>query len=88
MRSFAMDLPPGRSWVCLVLNGRELPHAEELVGELAKIPGMTSITLSPNMRQTNVIMGDSFEVLWGSGYITDYIGRRQIPDLPAVVLSG
>ena len=60
--------------VCLVLNGRELPHAEELVGELAKIPGMTSITLSPNMRQTNVIMGDSFEVLWGSGYITDYIG--------------
>ena len=60
--------------VCLVLNGRELPHAEELVSELEKIPGMTSITLSPNMRQTNVIMGDSFEVLWGSGYITDYIG--------------
>ena len=60
--------------VCLVLNGRELPHAEELVSELAKIPGMTSITISPNMRQTNVIMGDSFEVLWGSGYITDYIG--------------
>lgn len=60
--------------VCLVLNGRELPHAEELVSELEKIPGMTSITLSPNTRQTNVIMGDSFEVLWGSGYITDYIG--------------
>lgn len=60
--------------VCLVVNGKEIPHAEELVSKLAKIPGMTSITLSPNTRQTNVIMGDSFEVLWGSGYITDYIG--------------
>ena len=36
---------------------------------------MTSITLSPNTRRTNVIMGDSFKVLWGQGYITDYIGN-------------
>ena len=44
---------------------------------------MTSISLSPNTRQTNVIMGDSYQVLWGQGYITDYIGnvRYQISPL-------
>lgn len=60
--------------VCLVVNGKKIPHAEELISALAAVPGMTSITLSPNTRQTNVIMGDSFDILWGSGYITDYIG--------------
>ena len=60
--------------VCLVVNGREIPDAGELISGLSKIPGMTSITLSPNMRRTNVIMGDSVDVLWGGGYITDYIG--------------
>ena len=45
-----------------------------MVEELAKIDGMTSITASPNTKRTNVIMGDTFEVLWGQGYITDYIG--------------
>ena len=61
--------------VCLVVNGTEIPHAEELVEELAKIPGMTSISLSSNTRRTNVIMGESYEVLWGRGYITDFIGN-------------
>ena len=60
--------------VCLVVNGREIPDAGELISGLSKIPGMTSITLSPNMHRTNVIMGDSVDVLWGGGYITDYIG--------------
>lgn len=60
--------------VCLVVNGTEISEAGELLSELSKIPGMTSITLSSNMLRTNVIMGDSFDVLWGSGYITDYIG--------------
>ena len=61
--------------VCLVVNGTEIPHAEELVEELAKIPGMTSISLSSNTRRTNVIMGESYEVLWGRGYIMDFIGN-------------
>lgn len=65
----------GEIMVCLVVNGTKIPHVETLVKELVKIPGMTSITMSPNTRQTNVIMGDSFVVLWGQGYITDYIGE-------------
>ena len=65
----------GEIMVCLVVNGKEIPHADSLIDRLAEIPGMTSITLSPNTRRTNVIMGDSFKVLWGQGYITDYIGN-------------
>ncbi|GAA0794466.1 23S rRNA (uracil(1939)-C(5))-methyltransferase RlmD [Faecalicatena orotica] len=61
--------------VCLVINAKKLPHGEELIEELVKIDGMTSISISSNMKNTNVIMGDSYEVLWGQGYITDYIGN-------------
>lgn len=65
----------GEIMVCLVVNGEEIPHADVLISRLEKLPGMTSITLSPNMRRTNVIMGDGVKVLWGQGYITDYIGN-------------
>lgn len=65
--------------VCFVLNkkaaGAEwIPHQEELISQLCQIEGMTSITVSPNTKRTNVIMGDSYEVLWGQGTINDYIG--------------
>ena len=69
--------------VCFVVNGSSIPHVDELIRRLCGIEGMTSITLSPNTRQTNVIMGDSYQILWGQGYITDYIGnvRYQISPL-------
>ena len=61
--------------VCFVLNGNGIPHAEALIESLTKIEGMTSITYSVNRSRTNVIMGDSYQVLWGQGFITDYIGE-------------
>ena len=60
--------------VCLVVNGHKIPRADRLINKLTGIQGITSITMSVNTKQTNVIMGDSFHVLWGQGYITDYIG--------------
>lgn len=60
--------------VCLVINGTRIPHAEKLIGALTELPGMTSITISANTRRDNVIMGNTCVVLWGQGYITDYIG--------------
>lgn len=63
----------GEIMVCLVLNGRKLPHAKELTGRLSEIRGMTSITVSVNTEKTNVIMGDEIITLWGQDYITDYI---------------
>jgi 23S rRNA (uracil1939-C5)-methyltransferase len=61
--------------VCLVINAKKIPHCEKLVELLQKIEGMTSITISVNQKNTNVIMGDSYEVLWGQAFITDYIGE-------------
>lgn len=61
--------------VCLVINGSCIPHQEALIERLKEIPGMTSITASVNREKTNVIMGTEIKLLWGQGYITDYIGE-------------
>ncbi len=55
-------------------DGRWIPHQEILLERLTEIPGMTSISVSPNIKRTNVIMGERYEVLWGKPFITDYIG--------------
>ena len=60
--------------VCLVINAEKLPRADRLIKKLCVLDGMTSISVSPNTEQTNVIMGRTYQVLWGQGYITDYIG--------------
>ena len=60
--------------VCLVLNGRKLPYAKELVLRLKEVEGMTSVTLNVNEKNTNVILGEEIILLWGQEYITDYIG--------------
>lgn len=65
----------GELMVCQVINGDGLPHQEELVKSLLKVPGMTSICLNKNCQRTNVIMGNDIINLYGPGYITDYIGE-------------
>lgn len=64
----------GQLMVCLVINGKKLPHAEILVDALKDIPGMTDISLSVNTKRNNVIMGNEIISLFGPGYIEDYIG--------------
>lgn len=73
----------GELMVCLILNGRKLPHGQELAERLSRIPGMTSITINVNEKHTNVIMGEEILPLWGKTYITDSIGgiRYQISPL-------
>ena len=39
------------------------------------IPGMTSIMMNVQTKNTNVIMGEECKLLWGQDYITDYIGE-------------
>ncbi|MTK05987.1 MAG: 23S rRNA (uracil(1939)-C(5))-methyltransferase RlmD [Hungatella sp.] len=67
----------GELMVCQVINGNQLPHSEELVKSLLEVQGMTSISLNVNKEQTNVILGNKVENLFGPGYITDYIGSVQ-----------
>lgn len=67
----------GELMVCLVINSRRFPAAEgrQLAQRLSRIPGMRSLTYSSNTRQTNVILGDKAETLWGQNSITDRIGN-------------
>lgn len=64
----------GEWMVCLVLNGKTLPKAEQLIEELTRIDGMKSISINVNTDNTNVVMGKTTKLLWGSEYITDMIG--------------
>lgn len=64
----------GEQMVCLILNGKKLPHASQLVKALCEVEGMKSISLNFNTEKTNVILGKEGKVLWGESYITDYIG--------------
>ena len=61
--------------VCMIINGRKIPNAAELVEKLKGISGMTSITLSVNTKRNNVILGNEILPLWGEEFITDYIGE-------------
>jgi 23S rRNA (uracil1939-C5)-methyltransferase len=65
----------GEIMVCLVINGTKLPHQEEFIEFLTRIPHMTSISLNLNQEKTNVILGNKVITLWGQPYITDYIGK-------------
>lgn len=63
--------------VCLIVNADRLPAAQELTGRLQRIPGMTSISINVNIKNTNVILGNETKCLWGQPYITDYIHLRK-----------
>jgi 23S rRNA (uracil1939-C5)-methyltransferase len=65
----------GEVMVVLVINGLTLPRQAYWIRELREtIPGLASICLNVNMRQTNVIFGEETRVLWGNDVIYDAIG--------------
>lgn len=59
---------------CVIINGKNLPNKDELVYELCKLEGMTSISLNINTNKSNVILGQKIINLYGPGYIEDFIG--------------
>ena len=65
--------------VCFVINGNSFPYSKSMVEGLKALPEIgdriKSICFSTNMHNTNVIMGDSYKVMWGEEYITDRIGE-------------
>ncbi len=61
----------GQVLVCLVINGRKLPHTEDLIKRLQAVPGFTTLVLSVNTKRGNTILGDEFITLYGPGYIED-----------------
>ncbi|MCR4431717.1 MAG: 23S rRNA (uracil(1939)-C(5))-methyltransferase RlmD [Tepidanaerobacteraceae bacterium] len=66
----------GEVMVILVVNGNEIPRAEELIEILRKkIRGFKSLILNNNDKKTNVILGNKNTVIFGPPYIHDYIGE-------------
>ena len=59
--------------VCLVVNGRKLPHIDDLIKGLQAVPGFTSLVLSVNTKAGNTVLGEEFITLYGPGYIEDTI---------------
>ncbi len=57
--------------VCLVVNGRKLPHVEDLVERLKKVSGFATLVLSVNTKAGNTVLGEEFITLYGNGYIED-----------------
>ena len=58
--------------VCLVCNGSQLPHSEEICRDLtARHPEVCSIVLNVNRQQTNVITGLQCISLFGNGLLAD-----------------
>ena len=64
----------GEIMVCLILNGKKFPGLSDLVDNLKKIDGMTSISINVNTEHTNRILGSEVIPVYQEVYITDYIG--------------
>ena len=58
---------------CAVINANTLPQKDLLISELIKIEGMASICVNINKKQSNVILGDKTEVIWGKDAICDIL---------------
>ena len=65
----------GEVLLTLVINGRSLPHSDELTARLTeRFPELVGILLNLNCESTNVILGEEFITLWGRDYIFDTLG--------------
>ncbi len=64
----------GEIMVCLVINGKELPKSTEFCDMLkSSVKNITSIMLNFNLKNTNVVLGDKFDTLFGKDHITDIL---------------
>ena len=63
----------------LVLNGKSLPHSDELVDTLkAAFPEICGILINVNREDTNVILGDEYVTLFGRDYIFDTLAGARL----------
>ena len=64
----------GECLICLLVNGENLPHEQELVERLrGAVPSAVGIVLGVNTRPGNAILGDRYRTLWGSDTIDDVL---------------
>ena len=62
--------------VTLVVNKNEIPNQEILIKNITeKYPQIKTIAKNINKKNTNVILGEETEIIYGEGYIYDYLGE-------------
>ena len=64
----------GQALVCLLVNGKALPHEDKLVGALTALAPqveLAGVVLGVNEKRNNVILGDSYRTLWGDDFLMD-----------------
>jgi len=65
----------GDLMVVLVVTSKEVPHVDVLLERLKALVGFCSLVLNINAKDTNMVLGDEDVILYGEGYIRDYIGE-------------
>lgn len=62
----------GETMVCLVINGDTIPRKEKLIEKLLETGlNIKSVVLNKNKKDTNVVLGEICETIYGSDFIED-----------------
>ena len=62
----------GQSLLCVLANGRKLPHEQELVALLRQaVPDAVGVVLGVNTQPTGAVLGTEYRTLWGADVLTD-----------------
>lgn len=62
----------GDIMVCLVINGNDIPKRDKLIEKLEDTGlKITSVVLNKNKKDTNVVLGEECETVYGSNFIED-----------------
>ncbi len=62
----------GQSLLCVLVNGKKLPHERELVDLLRQaVPETVGVVLGVNTRPTGAVLGQEYRTLWGANGLTD-----------------
>lgn len=62
----------GQSLVCVLVNGKKLPHEEALVSLLREaMPDAVGVVLGVNTQPTGAVLGSEYRTLWGADVLED-----------------
>ena len=66
----------GQQMLIIVINGDFLPFQKEIVMNLLSFcSNISSIVLNTNKKNTNVILGNKNKIIYGEGFINDFLGN-------------
>ena len=62
----------GQSLLCVLVNGKKLPHEQELVALLRQaVPDAVGVVMGVNTQPTGAVLGTEYRTLWGADVLTD-----------------